>query len=41
MYATDRCRSETPMLREVVERGGHQAACHYIEEISVGTLEKV
>ncbi|WP_194540582.1 ABC transporter ATP-binding protein [Paenibacillus sp. JZ16] len=41
MYATDRCRSEAPLLREVDERGGHQAACHYIQEIAAGALEKV
>lgn len=41
MYATDRCRSEAPLLQEVDERGGHQAACHYIQEIAAGALEKV
>ncbi|WP_098741576.1 dipeptide ABC transporter ATP-binding protein [Paenibacillus sp. EZ-K15] len=42
MYAKDHCRSEAPVLRDVDEqRGGHQAACHYIEEIASGALEKV
>lgn len=42
MYAKDRCRSEAPVLRDVDEqRGGHQAACHYTEEIAAGALEKV
>ncbi|MGO4787255.1 ABC transporter ATP-binding protein [Paenibacillus sp. 2KB_20] len=41
MYTTDFCRSEAPLLREVDERRGHQAACHYIEEIASGALEKV
>ncbi|AWP29972.1 MULTISPECIES: ABC transporter ATP-binding protein [Paenibacillus] len=39
MYARDLCRSEAPALREVIQQnGGHQAACHYIEEIAAGTL---
>ena len=33
-------RSEAPLLREVDERGGHQAACHYIQEIATGALER-
>ncbi|MFE0557554.1 ABC transporter ATP-binding protein [Paenibacillus sp. NPDC058910] len=41
MYATDFCRSEAPLLRVVDERRGHQTACHYIEEIASGALEKV
>ncbi|EFU43184.1 oligopeptide/dipeptide ABC transporter, ATPase subunit [Paenibacillus vortex V453] len=40
MYAKDLCRSEAPALREVLQQNsGHQAACHYIEEIAAGTLE--
>ncbi len=31
-YADDRCRSESPALREVLP--GHQAACHYAESIN-------
>lgn len=27
-YATDRCRSEEPLLREIPGRDGHYAACH-------------
>lgn len=38
MYATDRCKSEAPVLREAGMGGGHQAACHYIEEIAEGAL---
>ncbi|MEK3783086.1 dipeptide ABC transporter ATP-binding protein [Paenibacillus sp. FSL R5-0810] len=38
MYATDRCKSEIPVLREAGMGGGHQAACHYIEEIAEGAL---
>lgn len=37
-YATDHCKEEEPELR-VTETGmaeGHQAACHYIEEIESG-----
>ncbi|MGC8601463.1 MAG: ABC transporter ATP-binding protein [Thermoprotei archaeon] len=33
-YATDRCRREEPMLREVSP--GHWVACHYAEEIFGG-----
>ncbi len=32
-YAQDRCRTETPELREV--EGGHMAACHFAEELDL------
>jgi len=34
-YATDRCRTEEPKLREV--EPGHWVACHYAEEIASGS----
>ncbi|MBN1967210.1 MAG: ABC transporter ATP-binding protein [Anaerolineae bacterium] len=33
-YAQERCKIEAPPLREV--RPGHQAACHFSEELSLG-----
>ncbi len=36
-YATDRCRREEPMLREVSP--GHWVACHYAEEIAEGKMK--
>jgi len=36
-FATDRCKTETPELRNVENSGEqHLAACHYFEEISKG-----
>src|SRR5438105_1492253 len=32
-YATERCRVEAPPLRDV--GGGHLAACHYAEELTL------
>ncbi len=32
-FATDRCKTEAPELREVLP--GHQVACHYAEELSL------
>jgi len=32
-YATDRCQSETPALRDI--GGGHLAACHHAEELEL------
>ncbi|WP_372638440.1 ABC transporter ATP-binding protein [Cohnella sp.] len=38
-FATDRCRSEVPELRTAVGMlPGHQAACHYLEDIAAGKL---
>jgi peptide/nickel transport system ATP-binding protein len=36
-YATDRCRTEVPALRDT--GGGHLAACHYAEELSLRGAE--
>ncbi|MGC8670856.1 MAG: ABC transporter ATP-binding protein [Thermoprotei archaeon] len=36
-YATDKCRTEEPKLREVSP--GHWVACHYAEEIAKGRKE--
>jgi peptide/nickel transport system ATP-binding protein len=33
-YATDRCKSEEPLLREI--KPGHWASCHYSEELTLG-----
>lgn len=34
-FATDKCRTEEPVLRTSdIMKEGHQAACHYMEEIS-------
>ncbi|MFC3041207.1 ABC transporter ATP-binding protein [Virgibacillus xinjiangensis] len=36
-FATDLCKTETPELRTAdYMNGGHQAACHYMEEIESG-----
>lgn len=40
-YVTDRCRNESPTLRTAYEEGSHQAACHYIEDIRTGKIEKL
>ena len=32
-YAQDRCRTETPELREI--EGGHMSACHFAEELDL------
>ncbi len=39
-YATDKCRTEEPLLRtsNIMEHE-HQAACHYMEEISNGRMQ--
>ena len=39
LYATDRCRTEEPALRDV--GGGHLAACHYAEELGLRGAEPV
>lgn len=40
-FATDRCKTEAPRLRNAENMAdGHQAACHYIEEIE-SNVEKV
>lgn len=38
-YAQARCKSETPLLREV--RPGHHAACHFAEELDLQGAEQV
>lgn len=40
-FATDKCIEETPELRtnDDLMKGGHQAACHYIEEIESGEMQ--
>ncbi|UCZ54222.1 dipeptide ABC transporter ATP-binding protein [Bacillus shivajii] len=40
-FATDRCAEEVPELRKTTEGmlEGHQAACHYIEEIESGEMK--
>ncbi|KMK74453.1 ABC transporter ATP-binding protein [Alkalihalobacillus pseudalcaliphilus] len=39
-FATDKCKEETPELRTTdFMKEGHQAACHYMEEIKAGTKE--
>ncbi|HLV33912.1 MAG TPA: ABC transporter ATP-binding protein [Spirillospora sp.] len=35
-YARERCRTETPLLRET--RPGHWAACHFSEELEMGSM---
>lgn len=39
-FATDKCRTEEPLLRtsNIMEQE-HQAACHYMEEISSGRMQ--
>ncbi|MEG0385356.1 ABC transporter ATP-binding protein [Solibacillus cecembensis] len=38
-FATDKCRTEEPLLRTTsAMKGEHEAACHYIEEIAAGTM---
>lgn len=38
-YATDRCRTEVPVLRtSSIMKSTHEAACHYMEEISAGKM---
>ncbi len=39
MYAKERCRSETPALRDV--GGGHWAACHYADELTLRSAATV
>jgi len=33
-YAKDRCKTETPLLRET--KSGHWSACHFAEELELG-----
>lgn len=34
-YATDRCRTETPLLRNIADQpGSHQVACHFAGDLS-------
>lgn len=41
-FATDKCIQEEPVLRTAGNmKEGHQAACHYIEEIAAGTKESI
>lgn len=38
-YATDKCRTEEPVLRtSSIMKNTHEAACHYMEEISAGKM---
>ncbi|WP_107943630.1 dipeptide ABC transporter ATP-binding protein [Metasolibacillus sp. FSL H7-0170] len=38
-FATDKCRTEEPVLRTSdLMKEGHQAACHYMEDITKGAL---
>lgn len=38
-FATDKCRTDVPELRTTdVMKATHEAACHYLEEISAGTM---
>lgn len=38
-YATDKCRTDEPKLRTTgVMKETHEAACHYLEEISAGKM---
>src|SRR5690606_21162554 len=39
-FATDKCRTEEPKLRNSeLMKEGHEAACHYMEEISAGAMQ--
>lgn len=39
-FATDKCKQEMPELRSTdVMKETHEAACHYLEEISAGTMK--
>lgn len=39
-FATDKCRTEEPKLRtSELMKEGHEAACHYMEEISAGAMQ--
>ncbi len=39
-YAQDRCKTETPLLKaHSTMNEGHQAACHFVEEIANGELK--
>ncbi|OZS76727.1 peptide ABC transporter ATP-binding protein [Tetzosporium hominis] len=39
-FATDKCRTEEPKLRTSdLMKEGHEAACHYMEEISAGAMQ--
>ena len=38
-YATDRCRTEVPSLRDI--GGGHLAACHYAQQLTLRGAEPV
>lgn len=38
-FATDKCRTEEPVLRTFsIMKNTHEAACHYMEEISAGKM---
>ena len=38
-FATDKCRTEEPVLRtSSIMKNTHEAACHYMEEISAGKM---
>ncbi|ATP41886.1 peptide ABC transporter ATP-binding protein [Solibacillus sp. R5-41] len=38
-FATEKCRIEEPLLRTTkAMKDGHEAACHYLEEITAGTM---
>lgn len=39
-FATDKCRTEEPKLRTSdLMKDEHEAACHYMEEITAGTMQ--
>ncbi|WP_341321473.1 dipeptide ABC transporter ATP-binding protein [Solibacillus sp. FSL H8-0523] len=39
-FATDKCKTDMPELRSTdVMKETHEAACHYLEEISAGTMK--
>ena len=39
-FATDKCKTDEPQLRSTdVMKETHEAACHYLEEISAGTMQ--
>lgn len=39
-FATDKCRTEEPKLRtSELMKDEHEAACHYMEEITAGTMQ--
>ena len=39
-FATEKCKTDVPELRTAdYMKEGHQAACHYMEDIQAGTME--